>query len=189
MQFQVIMDHREPLRDITNHPDGRRGLKRPKAQTDTTLPDDHDHGKIQVYLFAAKPHDMLSLFMMQVSFRILLYDTVLAALEAKRQKARDNYAKLTDEQKAQRKAKRREAYTLKKNASRAPALVANAGTVSGTKKFKHTYFIYLFFSRLLHVDEGDTFATPVVAVLPSNEASGNIDKISCYDSERTFFVL
>jgi len=72
MQFQVIMDHRGPLRDITNHPDGRRGLKRPKAQTDTTLPDDHDHGKIQVYLFAAKPHDMLSLFMMQVSFRILL---------------------------------------------------------------------------------------------------------------------
>ena len=114
MQFQVIMDHREPLRDITNHPDGRRGLNRPKVQTDTTLPDDHDHGKIQVYLFAAKPHDMLSLFMMQVSFRILLYDTVLAALEAKRQKARDNYAKLTDEQKAQRKAKRREAYTLKK---------------------------------------------------------------------------
>ena len=52
--------------------------------------------------------------MMQVSFRILLYDTVLAALEANRQKARDNYAKLTDEQKAQRNAKRREAYTLKK---------------------------------------------------------------------------
>ena len=127
--------------------------------------------------------------MMQVSFRILLYDTVLAALEAKRQKARDNYAKLTDEQKAQRNAKRREAYTLKKNASRAPALVANAGTVSGTKKFKHTYFIYLIFLYLLHVDEGDTFARPVVAVLPSNEASGNIDKISCYDSERTFLVL
>ena len=57
---------------------------------------------------------MHSLFMMQVSFRILLYDTVLAALEAKQQKARDNYAKLTDEQKAQRNAKRREAYTLKK---------------------------------------------------------------------------
>ena len=115
MQFQVIMDHREPLRDITNQPAaGRRGLKRPNAQIDTALPDDHDHGKIQVYLFAAKPHDMLSLFMMQVSFRILLYDTVLAALEANRQKARDNYAKLTDEQKAQRNAKRREAYTLKK---------------------------------------------------------------------------
>ena len=55
MQFQVIMDHREPLRDITNQPAaGRRGLKRPKAQTDTALPNDHDHGKIQVYLFAAK---------------------------------------------------------------------------------------------------------------------------------------
>ena len=54
MQFQVIMDHRGPLRDITNHPDGRRGLKRPKAQTDTALPNDHDHGKIQVYLFVAK---------------------------------------------------------------------------------------------------------------------------------------
>ncbi|KAG2605437.1 hypothetical protein PVAP13_4NG074538 [Panicum virgatum] len=78
------MDHREPLCDITNQPAaGRRGLKRPKSQTDTALPDDHDH--------------------------------VLAALEAKRQKARDNYAKLTDEQKAQRiNAKRREAYTLKK---------------------------------------------------------------------------
>ena len=72
---------------------------------------------------------------MQVSFRILLYDTVLAALEANRQKARDNYAKLTDEQKAQRKP------------------------------------------------------TPVVAALPSNEASGNIDKISCYDFESKFLVL
>ena len=119
----------------------------------------------------------------------LLYDTVVAELETKRQKARDSYAKLTAEKKAQRNAKRREAYTLKKNASRAPALVANAGTVSGNKKFKHTYFIYLIFLYLLHVDEGDTFARPVVAVLPSNEASGNIDKICCYDFESKFLVL
>ena len=61
--------------------------------------------------------------------------------------------------------------------------------LSRVPKNLNTYFIYLIFSHLLHIDEGDTFATPVVAVLPSNEASGNIDKISCYDSERTFLVL
>ena len=57
-------------------------------------------------------------------------NAVLAVLETKRQKARDWYAKLTDEQKAQRNAKRREAYAMKKSASRAPempTLVADAG--------------------------------------------------------------
>ena len=41
-------------------------------------------------------------------------NAVLAVLETKRQKARDWYAKLTDEQKAQRNAKRREAYAMEK---------------------------------------------------------------------------
>ena len=52
--------------------------------------------------------------MAQVKFLILLYATVLAALETKRQKAKDRYAKLAVEQKAQRNAKRREAYAMKK---------------------------------------------------------------------------
>ena len=54
-------------------------------------------------------------------------NAVLAVLETKRQKARDWYAKL---KKAQRNAKRREAYAMKKSASRAPempTLVADAG--------------------------------------------------------------
>ena len=71
----------------------------------------------------------------------LLYDTVVAALETKRQKARDSYAKLTAEQKAQRNAKRREAYALKRNGSCAPemhTLITNCGIVSNAKTFKHT---------------------------------------------------
>ena len=70
----------------------------------------------------------------------LLYDTVVAALETKRQKARDSYAKLTAEQKAQRNAKRREAYALKRNRSFAPemhTLVTNCGIISTAKTFKH----------------------------------------------------
>ena len=57
-------------------------------------------------------------------------NAVLAVLETKHQKARHWYAKLTDEQKTQRNAKRREAYAMKKSASRAPemcTLVADAG--------------------------------------------------------------
>ena len=38
----------------------------------------------------------------------------LSALDLKRQRDRDRYAKLTDEQKAQRNAKRRENYARKK---------------------------------------------------------------------------
>ena len=38
----------------------------------------------------------------------------LSALDLKRQRDRDRYAKLTDEQKAQRNAKRRENYAHKK---------------------------------------------------------------------------
>ena len=41
-------------------------------------------------------------------------NAVLAVLETKHQKARDWYAKLTDEQKTQRNAKRRDAYAMKK---------------------------------------------------------------------------
>jgi len=57
-------------------------------------------------------------------------NAVLAVVETKHQKARDWYAKLTDEQKTQRNAKRREAYAMKKSANRAPemcTLVADAG--------------------------------------------------------------
>ena len=57
-------------------------------------------------------------------------NAVLAVLETKHQKARHWYAKLTDEQKTQRNAKRRDAYAMKKSASRAPemcTLVADAG--------------------------------------------------------------
>ena len=70
----------------------------------------------------------------------LLYDTVVAELETKRQKARDSYTKLTAEQKAQRNAKRREAYALKRNGSFAlemHTLVTNCGIVSTAKTFKH----------------------------------------------------
>jgi len=55
-------------------------------------------------------------------------------------KARDSYAKLTAEQKAQRNAKRREAYALKRNGSCAPemhTLITNCGIVSTAKTFKH----------------------------------------------------
>jgi len=69
-------------------------------------------------------------------------------LETKRQKARENYAKLTDEQKTQRNAKRREAYAMKKSGSRAPKI---------------------------HEEQVDTFATPFEPVVPYNETtSGNI---------------
>jgi len=69
-------------------------------------------------------------------------------LETKRQKARENYAKLTDEQKAQRNAKRREAYAMKKSGSRASEI---------------------------HEEQVDTFATPFEPVVPYNETtSGNI---------------
>jgi len=40
--------------------------------------------------------------------------SVLSALELRRQRDRDRYARLTDEQKAQRNAKRRENYARKK---------------------------------------------------------------------------
>ena len=52
--------------------------------------------------------------MVQVRSLIIVYASDLAALKTKRQKARDRYAKLTAEQKAQRNAKRREAYAMKK---------------------------------------------------------------------------
>ena len=64
------------------------------------------------------------------------------------QKARDRYAKLTDEQKAQRNTKRREAYAMKKNGSRAPEV---------------------------HADQSDIFATPSFPVVSSDKTtSGNI---------------
>ncbi|KAG2634546.1 uncharacterized protein LOC120658828 [Panicum virgatum] len=113
------MDHRPPLRDVTNQLGGHsgQGLKRSRAQTDAALPDDHSH--------------------------------VLTVLETKRQKAKDRYAKLTVEQKAQRNAKRREAYAMKKNASRSTEM--------------HT----------LVANSGDTFATPVLAMLPSNNTTSD----------------
>ena len=65
-----------------------------------------------------------------------------------RQKARDRYAKLTDEQKAQRNTKRREAYAMKKNGSRASEV---------------------------HADQSDIFATPSFPVVSSDKTtSGNI---------------
>jgi len=87
---------------------------------------------------------------MQVSFRILLYDTVLAALEAKRQKARDNYAKLTDEQKAQRKAKRREAYTLKKMRAVLQRSLLML-VLSRVPKNLNTHILFIYFSHVYYM--------------------------------------
>ena len=80
------------------------------------------------------------MYLSKIISLILLYASDRTALEIKRQKARDRYAKFTDEQKAQRNAKRREAYALKRNGSAAPeihTLVTNCGIVSTAKTFKH----------------------------------------------------
>ena len=131
------MDHRPPLRDVTNQLSGHsgQGLKRSRPQTDAALPDDHSHGKCQVYLIVGKNVYKHGLIMVQVRSLIIVHASVLTVLNTKRQKAKDRYAKLTVEQKAQRNAKRREAYAMKKNASRLTemhTLVANSGNVSPT---------------------------------------------------------
>ena len=66
------------------------------------------------------------MYLSKIISLILLYASDRTALEIKRQKARDRYAKFTDEQKAQRNAKRRETYAMKKFKPRC-VFVANAG--------------------------------------------------------------
>ena len=67
------MDHRPPLRDVTNQLGGHsgQGLKRSRAQMDAALPDDHSHGKCQVYLIVGKNVYKHGLIMMQVRSLII----------------------------------------------------------------------------------------------------------------------